>query len=96
MDDDLLLKLQRSHQVLMEQFVNLTGLVTELRASVNVLKLHLANQIQPGDPAPVLAMLEEMEKALLKASPEEQERLRAFDLIQALKAAKKHGSPGSA
>jgi hypothetical protein len=95
MDDDLA-KLAKVQRELLEQFVKLTGLVTEIRASVNVLKLHVATQLSPGTPELGLKVLAGMETELLRTSPDEQERLKTVELIETLKSLKKHGPPGSA
>jgi len=97
MDDAKLAKIQELQDELVENFTKLGGLVNELRASVNVLKLRAAIQISPDSPELALAKLEEMEKELLKTSEDEQERLRGLDLIQTMKEWKKKGTPsGSA
>ena len=88
MDDD---KIKRFIEILSEQFVKLAGQVSELRASVNALKLIEASRLSPDDPLEGLKQLRVIEEKFLDSDPNEKGREKASEVIEALKLWKKTG-----
>jgi hypothetical protein len=74
-----------------EQLVILAGQLTELRASVNVLKVIEATRLSPDDPLEALKQLRVLEKKILDSDPHEKERKEASEIIEAVKLWKKQG-----
>ena len=88
MDDD---KMKRFIETFSEQFLKLAEQVSELRASVNVLKIHLVSQLSPGDPAEGLKQLRVLEQKLLDSDQNEKGRKEAAEIIAAVRAWRKSG-----
>ena len=95
-DDDKLLKLRDAYLDLSKQFVALAGQVSQLRASVRVLKILAAHQTNPANPANALDVFRDAEALVLKHDPTEQERQYVAQIIQTLELAHKIGGGGEA
>ncbi len=93
MTENEIAKLATVQQSFLEQLLKLAGLVTELQASVNVLKLHAISQMFPGDPLEGLKQFRVLEQKLLDSDPNEKGRKEAAQVIEAVKLWKKHGGP---
>lgn len=86
----------KNMQKLLEQFLILEGQVSQLRASVFVLRGLAGVDLNPADPVEGLKQLQILEKKVLAADPNAQIRQEASEIIQALKAAKEKGGPHEA
>lgn len=88
-DDDE--KIRGFIQTFSEQLVTLVGQISELRASVNVLKLIEVSRLSPDDPLEGLKQLRVLEEKLLSSDPNEKARKEASEIIEALKVWQKSG-----
>ena len=67
--------------------------VAQLEAAVNVLKILAISQLSPDDPLAGLKQLQELEKILIAADPQDQARRKALDVAQAVQEWRKRGKP---
>jgi len=64
-----------------------------MRAAINVLKMYVATQVSPDDPAAALKQLQSLEKILLETDASEKERREVIEQIQALQEWVRQGRP---
>ena len=88
MDED---KFQKFIATFSQQFIILAGQVSEIRASVNVLKVVAATQLSPDDPVAALKLLQRQEKVYLDSDPNNKDLQEASATIEAVNLWKKHG-----
>lgn len=74
-----------------EHLISVGRDLSELKACANVLRIHAALQLSPDDPQAALAKFQKLEKALLDSDPNEQERKKAEEIIDAVKEWRKMG-----
>jgi hypothetical protein len=87
MDDE---KVNKFFAAISEQFIMVTGQLSVLKASVNVLKVVLASEMNADRPEEFLALFRKLEQKFLDSDPQEQERKEAAATIEAIKLWKKH------
>jgi len=93
MNDDPLPKLQNGLVNFGEQLLRLANQVTQLEAAVNVLKILAISQLSPDDPLAGLKQLQELERILIAADPQDQARRKALDVAEAIQEWRKRGKP---
>jgi len=92
MDDE---KIRQHFQANGERLLELAHETTNLRASVNALKVALAALINPVDPLSVLETLRQTEEVFLERDPQAQKLAQAEQMMEAVKLWQKHGSQRS-
>jgi hypothetical protein len=88
MDDETI---NRYIASLTEQLIAAASQISALRASVNVLRVSVATQMNPDDPFLALRLFRALEAKALDSDPQEQELKAASEMIEAAKLWKKHG-----
>ena len=90
MDDETI---NRYITTLTEQLITAAGQISKLRASVSILRLVLAAEINRDHPETALAFFRQLEQKFLDADPNEQEQKEATEIIADWK---KSGGKGEA
>ncbi|MFZ0310053.1 MAG: hypothetical protein WAL89_17900 [Candidatus Sulfotelmatobacter sp.] len=78
-------------KLLTEQLVTFAGEIATLRASVSVLKVALACEMNPSHPETALTLFARLQQKFLDADPSEQQRKEVAELMDAMKLWQKHG-----
>ena len=68
--------------MLTDQLIAASGQITQLKASVRVLKVVLANEMNRNHPATALRLFRRLERKLCDADPSAQEQKEAASIIE--------------
>jgi hypothetical protein len=88
MDDE---EIRDLFATLTKQLMEVVGQLNGLHASVNVLKVSLANEMNPAEPVEALELFGKLEEKCLNYDPQEKERKRASEILDAVTLWKRHG-----
>lgn len=84
-------KLNEGIAALSEAILTLDAGISELTSAVNVLQVHAATQLTPGNPLDGLKALRALQKKAVESDPRAQENKQARELIERLRQWKKTG-----
>jgi hypothetical protein len=87
-------KLDRAVATIGKQLLLLDAAISQLKSAVNILEIHAAIQIAPGNPLDGLKALRALQKKAIESDPHAQENRQAAELIDLIQQwQKEHGGP---